>query len=111
MGHIAHRENSSNQNTYDYIITYIELAFEHIKMSKYTHFTIFSDSFSQSLHSLNIDHPYISDILYSYYNVSNQGKIVKFCWIPSHIGIHWNIEADRAAYSALVFEKFLLQTF
>ena len=55
----------------------IELAFEHIKMSKYTHFTIFSDSLSslQSLHSMNINLPYILDILYCYYYVSNQGKI------------------------------------
>ena len=39
----------------------IELAFEHIKMSKYTHFTIFSDSLSclQSLHNIDIDPSYI----------------------------------------------------
>ena len=29
-----------------------------------------------SLHSMNIDHPYILNILYNYYYVSNQGKIV-----------------------------------
>ena len=71
-------------------------------MSKYTHFTIFSESFSclQSLHSMNIEHPYILDILYSYFYVSNLGKIVNFCWIPSQIGI----EADKAAKSALKFE-------
>ena len=48
---------------------------------------------------MNIEHPYILDILYSYY-VSNLGKIVNFCWIPSQIGI----EADKAAKSALKFE-------
>ena len=53
---------------------------------------------------MNIDHPYISDILYNYYYVSNQGKIVNICWIPSHIGIHGSIEADKAAKSALEFE-------
>ena len=45
----------------------IELAFEYIKMSKYTYFTIFSaDSLSclQFLHSMNIDHPYILDNIY-----------------------------------------------
>ena len=57
-------------------------------MSKYTHFTIFSDSYTFYLHSMNIDHPYILGILYNYYDVSNQGKIVNICWIPSHIGIH-----------------------
>ena len=80
----------------------IELVFEYIKMSKYLHFTIFSDSLSclQSLHSMNIDHPYILNILYK----SNQGKIVNICWIPSHIGIQGNNEADKAAKSALEFE-------
>ena len=54
----------------------IELAFDYIKMSKYTYFSIFSDSLSclQSLHNMNIDLPYILDILYVY--VSNEGKIV-----------------------------------
>ena len=77
----------------------IELALEYIKISKYTYFTICSDSLSclQSLHSMNIVHPYILDILYNYYYVSNQGKIVNICWISSHIGIHGNNEADKAA--------------
>ena len=84
----------------------IELALVYIKMSKYTHFTIFSNSLSclQSLHSMNIDHTYILDILHNYYYVSNQGKIVNICWIPSHIGMHGNNEADKAAKSALEFE-------
>ena len=43
----------------------IQLAFELIKISKDTYFTIFSDSLSclQSIHNMNIDHPYILDIL------------------------------------------------
>ena len=53
---------------------------------------------------MNIDHPYVLDILFNYYNVSNQGKKVNFCWIPSHIGIHGNNEADELAKSALEFE-------
>ena len=40
------------------------------------------------------------DILNSYYCVYNQGKIVNCCWIPIHIGVHWNNEADKAAKSA-----------
>ena len=43
-------------------------------------------------------------ILYNYYHVVVQGKIANFCWIPSHIGIHGNTEADKAAKSALQFE-------
>ena len=39
-----------------------------------------------------------------YYNVSNEGKIVNFCWFSSHISIHGNIEADKASKSTLDFE-------
>ena len=53
---------------------------------------------------MNIEHPYIFDILYSCYYVSNQSKIVNFSLIPSHIGIHGNNKADKAAKSALDFE-------
>ena len=46
----------------------IELAFGHIKMLKDTHVLIFSDYLPclQSLHNMNIDHPYISDTLFNY---------------------------------------------
>ena len=53
---------------------------------------------------MHIDHPYILDILYSYNFVSNEGKIVNFCWIPSHIGINGNKVADKVAKSAFDFE-------
>ena len=82
----------------------IEIALEHIKMSKYTHFTSSSDLLSclQSFNSMNIDHPYIMDIFNNYYCVSNQGKIINFCWIPRKIGIKVKNEADKAAKSARV---------
>ena len=65
---------------------------------------------------MNIDHQYILDILYKHYMyyVCNEDKIVNFCWIPNHTGIHKDNEADKAAKSALDFEivklKILLQT-
>ena len=52
---------------------------------------------------MNIDHPYILDVLYSYYFFSNQGKTVNF-WILSNICIHGNNEAGEAAKSTLDFE-------
>ena len=45
-----------------------ELAFEHIKMSKDTH----TLSCLQSIHSISFVHPFILDIFYSYYCVSNR---------------------------------------
>ena len=29
---------------------------------------------------MNIDHPYIFDIMYNYYSVSSQGKEDNICW-------------------------------
>ena len=75
-------------------------------MSKYAHFTIYPDSLSclKPVHCRNIYHPYILDILYRYYYVSNQGKVFNFCWILSHIGIHGDNEADKAANFPFDFE-------
>ena len=47
------------------------------------------------LHSMKIDRPYILDTLYTYCFVSNQGKIVNCCCIPSHIDIHGNMKQIR----------------
>ena len=65
----------------------IQLAFELIKISKDTYFTIFSDSLSwlQSIHNMNIDHPYILDILCNYLHASRQGKQFLLDSKP-----HWN---------------------
>ena len=53
---------------------------------------------------MNINPPYILDILCNYLHASRQGEIVNFFWIPSHIGIHGNSKADSAAKSAVQFE-------
>lgn len=55
-----------------------ELDFEYIKISEKTLFTNYSDSLSclQSLHNMNIDHPYIlgNTILCNYFQVVKQGN-------------------------------------
>ena len=84
----------------------IQLAFEYIRISNKEHFTIYSDSLSclQSIRNMNIDHPYILDIVKTYYLLTKQNKMVEFCWIPSHIGIYGNNKADKAAKDALKFD-------
>jgi hypothetical protein len=52
---------------------------------------------------MNIDHPYILDVVKKYYLLSKQNKIVELCWIPSHIGICGNTKADKAAKDALKY--------
>jgi ribonuclease HI len=53
---------------------------------------------------MNIEHPFILDILQQYCILTRQIKIVEFCWIPCDIGIYGNTKADKAAKDALKFD-------
>ena len=66
-------------------------------------FTIFTDSMSilSSLGKLFPCHPLIQEILdWIYLLINRRGFILKFCWVPSHIGIVGNERADVAAKAA-----------
>lgn len=66
-------------------------------------FVIFSDSFSvlKSLENVRIKHPVGRTILHDIYNLKTESrKQISLCWIPSHVGIHGNEAADRAAVAA-----------
>ena len=74
---------------------------------KNTHFTIFSNSLSclQSLHNMNIDHPYDpSSISYIYHQVVEEGKQVNYVGFPSISAFMATIKQIMAAKSALQFE-------
>ena len=43
----------------------------------------------------------ILEILEKCHALQVEGKIVQFCWVPSHVGIVGNEKADRAANAAL----------
>ena len=62
-------------------------------------FTIFSDSKSvlEVLSSFNPSHPLVLEILEWLFLLNCKRKVVQFCWVPSHIGINGNEEADRLA--------------
>ena len=63
---------------------------------------ILSDSLSSllALRAFTPDNPLIQDILKRLTSLGRAGKYVKFCWIPSHVGIHGNELADAAARRA-----------
>ncbi len=65
-------------------------------------FIIYTDSLSvlQSLLSHHHTHPLILKTLNLLDNLTYLGFSIKFCWVPSHVGIRGNELADRAAKTA-----------
>jgi len=74
-----------------------------IRRSKYTKFIVFSDSMS-SLEAINVFKIEVAlalTIIRDYTSLIKSGKIIGFCWIPSHVNIPGNERADTAAKAAL----------
>ena len=82
--------------------TAINLALISVKDIVYNKFIIFSDSLSvlKSLQHADHSNPLIQQILRRYFDLS-RSKTVIFCWIPSHVSIQGNEEADQEAKHAL----------
>ena len=78
-------------------------AVEWMENHKDSKFTVFSDSKSclqAILHHMPVN-PLIRDIQKKTFDLKGKNKDVLFCWLPSHIGIEGNEEADEAAKRAL----------
>ena len=55
----------------------------------------------QALLQASPTNPWVVRVLEKYNQLKSRGKDIVFCWIPSHIGIKGNEEADEAAKEAL----------
>jgi len=69
--------------------------------------SIFSDSIWSALEAIStrkITHPFLVDIHDLPIKLVSEGKIIHFMWAPSHMGIHGNKTADKAAKDALGME-------
>jgi len=67
-------------------------------------FVIYSDSLSSlvAIKHFKLENEILYRIMKSYSDICSTGKLVIFCWIPSHVGISGNEKADAEAKSALL---------
>ena len=74
-----------------------------------TNITIFSESISalQSITNKFSNHPLVKEIHIWIKMVSQRGKSINFCWIPSHVGIQGNETADTKAKEAAIEERYM----
>ena len=55
----------------------------------------------EDLNNYQSNHPIVRHLLHRLHELNNlNGKIVELCWIPSHVGIRGNEQADREAVIA-----------
>ena len=81
----------------------IILALKLIEESNNHKFYIISDSLSslQAILNMKINNLQILKILETYKEMRQNNKLIKFCWVPSHVGIEGNEAADTAATTGL----------
>ena len=84
----------------------IDLALNFISTHSGNKYIIFSDSLSvlQSLKNKKLSNPLTQNLLLKLDRLSNTNEII-FCWLPSHVGIGGNEEADKAAKLSLSLQE------
>lgn len=65
-------------------------------------FVIYSDSLS-ALQALNFNstHPLVLEILEWIFLLNRKNKMIKFCWVPAHVGVTGNERVDEIAKNAI----------
>ena len=92
----------NNSSIFSAELKAIDLALNHTEQDAYWRDIIFTDSLSamQALEGEKTDNPLIVSLLENLSRLYERANIV-FCWLPSHVGISGNEEADKAAKDAL----------
>ena len=88
----------NNSSVFSAELKAIDLALNHIEQDAYWRYIIYTDSLSamQALEGETTDNPIIVSLLEKLSRLCERADIV-FCWLPSHVGISGNEEADKAA--------------
>ena len=79
----------------------ITMALNIIYRRKENKFIIFSGSSLQALKSFRLELDLVYQIIKECSHLTESGKRIVICWIPSHVNIPGNEKADSAAKSAL----------
>ena len=106
---IAYANNSESRripteaSIYTAELLAVSLALKRVYQLKQKSFVIVSDSRSalMAIESYNSPHPIVVEIQEWFYLITRQQKVVKFCWVPSHVGITLNETADNKAKLAI----------
>ena len=95
----------NNSSVFSAEIKAIDLALNHIEQDAYWRYIIYTDSLSamKALEGEKTGNPLVVNLLEKLSRLCERADIV-FCWLPSHIGISGNEEADKAAKDALSLE-------
>ncbi|GFW49989.1 retrovirus-related Pol polyprotein from transposon 17.6 [Trichonephila clavipes] len=83
-------------------LTAILVALQHILISNHRQFCVYTDSMSalESLHFLTEHgHPTVIEVLILLRELKRKGFDIIFSWVPGHVGILGNEQADNAARS------------
>ncbi|GFX70219.1 putative RNA-directed DNA polymerase from transposon X-element [Trichonephila clavipes] len=92
----------SSMSVFSAELTAILIALQHILVSNHRHFCVYTDSMStrESLRFLTeCRHPTVIEILILLRKLERKGFDIIFSWVPGHVGILGNEQADTAARS------------
>lgn len=97
------RRLPNKSSVYSAELTALCLALQFIDDSPQDEFIIYSDSLSclMSMKSSSPRNPLLQQLITSYMACKRQGNDIVLCWVPSHVGIRGNENADLAAKGAL----------
>ena len=100
---VIKRHISSDASIYTAELMAILTSLKEILIQRGKSYVIVSDSQSAltAIKSFNPDHSIIIEIQETLSDIYRSKKSVRFCWVPSHVGVKENERADQAAKSAV----------